>query len=382
MKTIAYHKLVRDRIPEIIEKDGKQCVCSILSEEDYAAMRSVSPAEEDFSSIYNRVRITASRSVYTSEKNSVVVNVIPDTGSFPVNYYFLITLYGSSEEECEALLNIVDSAMKQTAKSLQQIDSDLMLQLADKKISHNTKDYVNQQITHDREVLNGIESQILSLTNNRISKLSSTEKNYYDLLSQDPQDDEPIQKQVSWKKWTIVGAILGLITGFAVVCCQYLFNGKLKTPTESEVLFCSQTLQRISLPGRKNLFGRWISRLSGADHISADIKVDLVSTDIQLMMEKAGHHRLYLLCDPTDQDAYRIMGLVKDKMLSRNSSLELIAGNPLSSVTDLEKFSSAEDTVIFSELKHSSRETQAKWSELCNRYKIPVIGNVAVEKCW
>ena len=35
MKTITYHKLVRDRIPEIIEKDGKQCACSILSEEDY-----------------------------------------------------------------------------------------------------------------------------------------------------------------------------------------------------------------------------------------------------------------------------------------------------------------------------------------------------------
>ena len=35
MKTITYHKLVRDKIPEIIEKDGKQCVCSILSDEDY-----------------------------------------------------------------------------------------------------------------------------------------------------------------------------------------------------------------------------------------------------------------------------------------------------------------------------------------------------------
>ena len=35
MKTITYHKLVRDKIPEIIEKDGKQCVCSVLSDEDY-----------------------------------------------------------------------------------------------------------------------------------------------------------------------------------------------------------------------------------------------------------------------------------------------------------------------------------------------------------
>jgi len=38
MKKIDYHKLVRDKIPEIIEKDGKTCVCSELSQEDYITM--------------------------------------------------------------------------------------------------------------------------------------------------------------------------------------------------------------------------------------------------------------------------------------------------------------------------------------------------------
>ena len=38
MKKIVYHKLVRDRIPEIIEADGKTCTCSVLSEEDYLRM--------------------------------------------------------------------------------------------------------------------------------------------------------------------------------------------------------------------------------------------------------------------------------------------------------------------------------------------------------
>lgn len=33
MKT--YHKLVRDRIPEIIEANGKTCVCETLSDEEY-----------------------------------------------------------------------------------------------------------------------------------------------------------------------------------------------------------------------------------------------------------------------------------------------------------------------------------------------------------
>lgn len=38
MKQVRYSKLVRDRIPEIIEADGKTCTCEILSDEDYLRM--------------------------------------------------------------------------------------------------------------------------------------------------------------------------------------------------------------------------------------------------------------------------------------------------------------------------------------------------------
>ena len=46
MPTIHYHKLVRDRIPEIIESSGKRCVCSILSDEDYLIMLDTKLNEE------------------------------------------------------------------------------------------------------------------------------------------------------------------------------------------------------------------------------------------------------------------------------------------------------------------------------------------------
>lgn len=36
--TRKYNKLVRDRIPEIIESSGKTCVKEILSDEDYLRM--------------------------------------------------------------------------------------------------------------------------------------------------------------------------------------------------------------------------------------------------------------------------------------------------------------------------------------------------------
>jgi predicted house-cleaning noncanonical NTP pyrophosphatase (MazG superfamily) len=38
MKRITYNKLVRDRIPEIIEKSGNKCIIEILSNEEYIEM--------------------------------------------------------------------------------------------------------------------------------------------------------------------------------------------------------------------------------------------------------------------------------------------------------------------------------------------------------
>ena len=41
-----YNKLVRDRIPEIIEKSGKKCICETLSKEKYIAMLDAKLSEE------------------------------------------------------------------------------------------------------------------------------------------------------------------------------------------------------------------------------------------------------------------------------------------------------------------------------------------------
>ena len=42
----SYHKLVRDRIPEIIESAGKKCICTELSDEAYIAMLDAKLNEE------------------------------------------------------------------------------------------------------------------------------------------------------------------------------------------------------------------------------------------------------------------------------------------------------------------------------------------------
>lgn len=46
MSVKPYHKLVRDRIPEIIEASGKSCVTEILSDADYLKMLDAKLDEE------------------------------------------------------------------------------------------------------------------------------------------------------------------------------------------------------------------------------------------------------------------------------------------------------------------------------------------------
>lgn len=46
MEHITYNKLVRDRIPEIIEASGKTCVTEVLSDEEYLKMLDAKLDEE------------------------------------------------------------------------------------------------------------------------------------------------------------------------------------------------------------------------------------------------------------------------------------------------------------------------------------------------
>ena len=41
MKEIVYNKLVRDRVPKIIEESGKQCKTEVLSNERYLEMKNM-----------------------------------------------------------------------------------------------------------------------------------------------------------------------------------------------------------------------------------------------------------------------------------------------------------------------------------------------------
>ena len=62
-----YNKLVRDRIPEIIESSGRTCVTEILSDEDYLKMLDAK-LDEELADLMEVIRACAVARGYTVEE--------------------------------------------------------------------------------------------------------------------------------------------------------------------------------------------------------------------------------------------------------------------------------------------------------------------------
>jgi hypothetical protein len=62
--------------------------------------------------------------------------------------------------------------------------------------------------------------------------------------------------------------------------------------------------------------------------------------------------------------------------------LKVSVGNPLCSVEELEMAAQADMGVAFVEMKKSKRGMLREWRQICERYKLPLTGAVAVQKCW
>ena len=141
-------------------------------------------------------------------------------------------------------------------------------------------------------------------------------------------------------------------------------------------------LNRVSVPGKKNLFGRWAAKLTGADSVAPAVKADMVAADIAILLEKSGKKALYLLRNEADAEAAALAEQVKARLQDKVPGVDVSIGNPVSSVEELEKVGAAELGVVFAQVKKTKRDCLRQWRQICSRYRLPLAGAVAVETCW
>lgn len=349
-----------------------------VTEADYQAMREIAPDEKAGATIYDRIAFTT---VYNEKPGSTPNSMIKIPGQEgEMNAYLInVELYGQSEEQCRKMMAVVDAAFRRETEELKALDPDIRLETLGEQFDYNVAEYVQSLRKKNIDRMTTSESELNNL-NTKVGKLSSEEKNYYNLLMEQYDEAFAVEERVSWKKWTVIGAFLGAVIAVCVIFCGYVLNGRVKAPCELEQ--SGKLLNRVFVKGKKNLFGRWAARLIRADDTDPAVKADMVATDINILMEKNGKNSVMLLRGEEDADAAGFAEQVKARLLEKNGDLKVSIGNPICSVDELEMAAQSDMGVAFAEMKKSKRSMLREWRQICERYKLPLAGSVAVQRCW
>lgn len=351
-----------------------------VTEADYREMRDIAPDEEAGATIYDRVAFTTAYNEKPNQTVSTINNVeIPVQEDERNAYLINVELYGGSEEQCREMMAVIEKAFRRETEELKMLDSEIKLEDLGEQFDYNIAEYVQNLRKKNLDRMTTSEGELVNLKN-KVSQLGKEEKAYYDLLMKQYDETFAVEKKVSWKKWTVVGAFLGMAIAFCAVFFPYLMDGKVKSACELEQN--GRLLNRVFIKGKKNLFGRWAAGLIHADDTDPMVKADMVATDISILMEKNGKNTVMLLCGEGDADALSFAEQVKVRLLAKNGELKVNVGNPLRSVDELEMAAQADMGVAFAEMKNSKRAMLREWRQLCERYKLPLAGSVAVQRCW
>ena len=350
-----------------------------VTEADYQAMRDIAPDKEAGATIYDRIVFTT---VYNEKPNSNTPSnmiKIPGQEGGMKAYLINVELYGQSEEQCREMMAVVEAAFRRETEELKALDPDIRLETLGEQFNYNVAEYVQNLRKNNIDRMTTSESELNNL-NTKVGKLSSEERNYYNLLMEQYDEAFAVEERVSWKKWTVIGAFLGAVIAAAVIFLSYVLDGRVKAPCELEQ--SGKLLNRVFVKGNRNLFGKWAAGLIHADDTDPAVKSDMVATDIHILMEKNGKSSVMLLRGEEDADAAGFAEQVKVRLLEKNGNLKVSIGNPICSVDELEMAAQSDMGVAFAEMKKSKRSMLREWRQICERYKLPLAGSVAVQRCW
>ena len=354
-----------------IDNIGSFFAASTLSEADYDALRKLVPESKSTEDIYGRIGF--------STYSDAAVNSVSSDDS---QYLFSVTVYGSYEEQCAEMLAVVEDALRQKAAELRKVDPGLQFEAVGSRVTYDARIFLQNQQDALWKRYNDVDTRLTN-QQTKVKALTGAEKTYYDKLAAFESGDTTTSTGGrSLKKWTAIGAVLGLIGGMVLVFWPYLFDGRVKTAGELEYSLRSMVLSRVCVKGKRNLFARWAARLTGADDVDPAVKADMVAADLGVLMEKSGKKSVYFLCDAEDVNAASLAEQVKARLQEKAPSANIDVGNPLSAAEELEKIGSAELGVVFAEVKKTKRSVLRQWRQICGRYGLPVAGSVAVQKCW
>ena len=330
--------------------------------------------------LYRRIAIEDLTTVSGNADTNIVM--LSNDGEEPNNNLLQIRIVADTEQQADAVGEIIEGAFEEELQKLKAIDSKIELIKVGSQYSSNVANFMQNRQALAMTNLNYANNALISLDTSYIEKLTSAERKYYNILkAYDEQEIAPIIKP-SLKKYVIIGALFGIILAFCWFFAAYVLDGKIKTVREiTDRLGVEDPYLIYQKKAGIHLFGGIARKLKDADLSDQAIRQNMVSSDLSIKMKKQAHKSIYIVNDGLNSFEKQVSEVILKKLKESLNTEEVIIGNPLIDPDELHRFSQCDSVVIIAQLKETKQSVVKKWFQLCRRYNFSTDNTIILEEC-
>ena len=320
-----------------------------------------------------------------------------------VNYndpdFMTINVIGRNQEEASAIAEVLCSNIDGIASDLKEVYGDFSITQASYQYSENS----NQDLlTEKQNQISTLES-INNSCSNLVSKLTEEQKKEFDKLID--QENEEIKEteqngdvpeeaaddmyvSILQLKYLIFGLIAGLFLYCAAYLLYYIFGGKIRVEEDIKKTFHIPVIGAVYSPDqKKKIFGAIDNLIlnladSRRKYLSFDERMQMISSGAANAASRNQYSRIFVTGSSFAPDCQNIQEIMI-RNLNAESCINLNAEGGKAVFLDVlsqNKLTESDAVILIEKAGTSYYKDIQEELEICNRYKVPVLGCVFVKE--
>ena len=305
-----------------------------------------------------------------------------------------IRIYALEEKQCEKIADVIKKRMQAYTEQLQQVFGEFSVQNISEQYYLSSDSTVSTQKMNVVSAMNSAYSYMNNVTNvfteDQLTYFNLLTKPLDESMNQEERDtaeqnvaDTAVKMNYFSTKYVLVGVIAGAFLVALWYACVYIITQTVKDTDDLKVVTGLPIFGTVLSNGeldKRNKVDKWIVSLFSRGKKKEDdaVLLERVCHEIELQAKKKEVKNILLTSSAGNEDIALIMDKVQQKLTELGVSAVKSDSIASDSIEALEQLQKADGVVFVEQLMKSSREDIRKETELCSRYQVEMLGNVAV----
>jgi hypothetical protein len=305
-----------------------------------------------------------------------------------------IRIYALEEKQCEKIADVIKKRMQAYTEQLQQVFGEFSVQNISEQYYLSSDSTVSTQKMNVVSAMNSAYSYMNNVTNvfteDQLTYFNLLTKPLDESMNQEERDtaeqnvaDTAVKMNYFSTKYVLVGLIAGAFLVALWYACVYIISQTVKDADDLKVVTGLPIFGTVLSNGKldkRNKVDKWIDSLFSRGKKKEDdaVLLERICHEIELQAKKKEVKNILLTSSAGNEDIALIMDKVQQKLTELGVSAVKSDSIASDSIEALEQLQKADGVVFVEQLMKSSREDIRKETELCSRYQVEMLGNVAV----